>query len=122
MSLIRKVAIIGGVPAGLAAAKALISEPIKLAIDLYERREQVGGLWNYSRNKSKLAPNVPSTDPNAEEILLPGGQAEDRFVLAMYTHLETNLIDRMMEYKDVPFEPRSLAFVTRSEVHDYLLK
>lgn len=121
MSLIRKVAIIGGGPAGLAAAKALMLEPVKFSIDLYDRRDKLGGLWYYSSDKTQVHPPIPSVDPNGVETG-EGASFEHKYVSAMYNHLETNLIDRMMEYKDVPFEPRSLAFITRSEVHDYLLK
>lgn len=121
MSLIRRVAIIGGGPAGLAAAKALMLEPSKFSIDLFERRDKLGGLWYYHGDKATVLPSVPSTDPNGSEVLLENGY-KNRFFSSMYNHLETNLIDRMMEYKDVPFEPRSLAFISRSEVHDYLLK
>lgn len=122
MTLIRRIAIIGGGAAGLAAAKALKLEPVQFDIDLYEKRDQLGGLWYYSGDKSKVLPKVPSIDPHGTEELLPDGGYENRFLSAMYNHLETNLIDRMMEYKDVPFEPRSLSFISRSEVHDYLLK
>lgn len=34
--------------------------------------------------------------------------------------LRDNLIDRMMEYKDFQFQSRSLAFISRSEVLQYL--
>ncbi|QFZ27175.1 putative thiol-specific monooxygenase [Clavispora lusitaniae] len=121
MSL-RRIAIIGGGPAGLAAAKALVSEPVKFTIDLFERRSNVGGLWYYHGDKSKVLPSVPSVDPNGGEVLLPNGGFENRFFSPMYNHLETNLIDRMMEFKDVPFEPRHLAYLSRSEVQEYMLK
>lgn len=118
---VRRVAVIGGGPAGLAAAKALMMEPANLSVDLYERRDKLGGLWYYHGDKSTVLAPVPSTDPNGCEILLENGY-KNRFFSAMYNHLETNLIDRMMEFKDVPFEPQTLAFVSRSEIHDYLLK
>lgn len=121
MTVVSRVAVIGGGPAGLAAAKALMKEPANLSVDLFERRDQLGGLWYYNGDKSTILPSVPSIDPNGREILLENGY-KNRFSSSMYNHLETNLIDRMMEYKDVPFEPQTLAFVSRSEIHDYLLK
>lgn len=119
---IRRIAVIGGGPAGLASAKALISESANFSVDVFERRDKVGGLWYHHGDKSKVLPSVPLTDPNGSEVLLPGGGFKNRFFSPMYNHLETNLIDRIMEYKDVPFEPRSLAYLTRLEVWQYLLK
>lgn len=116
---ISKIAIIGGGPAGLAAAKALTSEKAKFTIDLYERRDQLGGVWNFSSDKLGLLPPVPSTNPNGLEKVLEGGH-DNRFLSAMYRNLETNLIDRMMEYNNVPFEPRTSQFVTRSRVLEYV--
>lgn len=119
---IRRIAIIGGGPGGLAAAKALLSESPNFSVDLFERRDQIGGLWYHNGDKSKVRPPVPLTNPNGTEVLLPDGGFQNRFFSPMYTHLETNLIDRIMEFKDVPFEPRTLAYLLRLEVLDYLRK
>lgn len=40
----------------------------------------------------------------------------------MYKHLETNLICRMMEYRDVEFPAGTTPFPNRQEVYKYLLK
>lgn len=117
-----RVAVIGGGPAGLAAAKALALEPAKFSIDLLERRDKIGGLWYYGGDKTKIRPPVPSSDPNGKEVLDPNGGFENRFFSPMYKHLETNLICRMMEYKDVPFPLGTTAFPNRSEVLAYLVK
>lgn len=119
---IRRIAVIGGGPAGLAAAKALISEPAKFTIDVFERRNNVGGLWYHHGDKSKVLPSVPLVDPNGSEVLLPNGGFKNRFFSPMYNQLETNLIDRIMEFQNVPFEPRTLAYLTRQEVFEYMLK
>lgn len=119
---ISRIAVIGGGPAGLAAAKALISEPAKFSIDVFERRNNVGGLWYHHGDKSKVLPSVPLVDPNGSEVLLPDGGFKNRFFSPMYNHLETNLIDRIMEFKNVPFEPRTLAYLSRLEVFQYMLK
>lgn len=48
-----RVAIIGGGPTGLAAVKALALEPVKFSkIDLFERRDRLGGLWYHQGDKS----------------------------------------------------------------------
>ena len=41
----RRVAVIGAGPSGLAAVRALEKEKIFEAIRVFERRDQVGGLW-----------------------------------------------------------------------------
>lgn len=120
--VVKRVAVIGAGPAGLATAKALQLEPHDFEVDLYDRRDQIGGLWYHHGDKTKVLPTVPSVDPNGTQVLHPNGGYENRFLSSMYNHLETNLIDRMMEYKDVPFEPRSLAFIPRSEVLEYIQK
>lgn len=116
---VSRIAIVGAGPAGLATAKALQLEPHDFQVDVYDRRAEIGGLWYFHGDKATVRPPVPSTDPNAEQIYLENGY-ENRFFSSMYDHLETNLIDRMMEYKDFEFQPRSLAFIPRSEVLLYL--
>ncbi|GEQ69411.1 hypothetical protein JCM33374_g3083 [Metschnikowia sp. JCM 33374] len=120
MAVMKRIAIIGGGPAGLAAAKALALEPAQFTVDLFERRDNIGGVWLYRGDKSKVLPSVPSTDPNGREVLLPAGGFENRFFSSMYQYLETNLIDKLMEFSQVPFEPRTMNFIDRTEVLQYL--
>lgn len=44
---IKKIAIIGAGPAGLAAAKYLLAEGFQ-SLDIFEQRTEVGGVWNYN--------------------------------------------------------------------------
>lgn len=94
-----RVAIIGAGPAGLASAKALALEPFDFAIDLYERRDGVGGIWNYNKNSS------------------------DKFISPMYNYLETNLQPNLMEYANLSFtNPDHRTYPTRQNVQSYLEK
>lgn len=94
----KRVAIVGAGPAGLAAAKALSLEPVPMKIDLYERRNGVGGLWNYNKGSN------------------------DEYISAMYNYLETNLQPNLMEYADVDFvNPEKRSYPTRRDVFEYLV-
>lgn len=113
MTFSKRVAIIGGGPCGLAVAKGLMMEPVKFAVDLFDRRDQLGGLWYYDGDKAKAQPPVPSVDPN-------GVEANGGGFSSMYDKLETNLVDKLMEYSGVPFEPRTMKFLSRNEVLQYV--
>ncbi|KAK6457567.1 uncharacterized protein RJT20DRAFT_24740 [Scheffersomyces xylosifermentans] len=121
--LYKRIAVIGGGPAGLAAAKALALEPSTFeTIDLYERRDKTGGLWYYGGDKSKTRPPVPSTVPYLKEHTRGNLSASDKYFSPMYKHLETNLISSMMEYRDVHFPQGTAVFPSRSEVLRYVLQ
>ncbi|KAF3994550.1 hypothetical protein FT663_01350 [Candidozyma haemuli var. vulneris] len=125
MALYQRVAVIGGGPAGLAAAKALVLEPANFSIDLFERRDNIGGLWYYGGDKSKVLPSVPSVGPDAHEVLDPHGGFENRFFSPMYDQLETNIISRLMKYNRVSgerFTTDVKEYPGRSEVLDYVHK
>lgn len=121
MSLPVRIAIIGGGSAGLAAAKALASEPAKFNIDLFERRDKLGGLWYYGGDKSSLRPPVPSVHPCGQELVATGADPK-RFFSPLYDQLETNLKSSLMEYNGVSFDEGTGNFPSRSEVYRYLEK
>lgn len=128
-----KVAIIGGGPAGLAMAKSLAMEPevekIISSIDMYERRDKLGGLWYYTGDKEHVLPPVPSTTYTNFKEIYDGGDSEKndyedinkRLVSPMYKHLETNIVKQMMAYKGVPFPEKCERFPTRQEVWEYMI-
>lgn len=112
-----KIAIIGGGPAGLAAAKSLAMEPVSFSsIVVYERGDDVGGLWNYNNtSKQQMRPPIPSTRSDGREKWSGDGSP---FILSMHRHLETNLQVKLMEFSNVPFEGRD--FPNRHRVYNYL--
>lgn len=99
-----KVAIVGGGPAGLAAAKAIGKEPGNFQIDLFEYQKQVGGLWNY----------VPD-NKNGETAPSNNG-----YVTPIYREMETNITKDIMQYNNEPFPEELEKFPTRGEVARYL--
>lgn len=96
-----RVAVIGAGPSGLATAKALTLEPHPFSvIDVYDRQSHWGGVWNYD--------NSPKNECHRPH----------EHVLAMYTHLETNLTKRLMEFSGMPFPGG--AYPNRHQVMQYL--
>lgn len=123
MTQLKRVAIIGAGPCGLAAAKALKMEPLGIEVDVYERKRSIGGAWFYDGELKGLAiPAIPSLDPNGSDLSKRTGKPFRSYVSPLYKLMETNLIDTLMEYKDVPFEPRTFHFRTRDEILQYLKK
>lgn len=104
-------------------AKALKMEQAAFEVDIYERKKSIGGAWFYDGElKAKAYPSVPSVDPNGSDILEATGKLGRSYVSPLYEKMETNLVDTLMEFKDVPYEPRLETFRLRSDVLDYLKK
>ncbi|KAK5630847.1 hypothetical protein RRF57_006562 [Xylaria bambusicola] len=63
---IKRIAIIGAGPSGLAAAKHLLAEGfLSSEIDIYEQQAEVGGVWNYSAVTFQEQLRVPQIDAHA---------------------------------------------------------
>lgn len=110
----KRVAIIGGGPAGLAAAKALGATKAKFEVDLFERSNQQGGLWYYTGDKYnglERTDNVSTPNLSSNELFSP-----------MYKYLETNIVSELMEYADCSFPTGTFKYPTRQEVFQYLKK
>lgn len=119
--LFNRIAIIGGGPAGLAAAKALALEPVDFAaIDVFERRDHLGGLWYHNGNKSLIHPHVPSVDPSVGEIADKNASAPDLYFSAIYKFMETNISHWLMLYRDVSFPSGTFTFPERKKVLKYI--
>ncbi|KAJ5573779.1 uncharacterized protein N7459_008206 [Penicillium hispanicum] len=124
---IRRVAVIGAGPSGLASVKFLVAEKYFDQIDVFEQRSCVGGVWNYGPSSSKLgaAIPVPQLDPHvsAEKPLWTSqseGPPEAIFVSPLYDKLETNIPKELMRYSDKPFPPNAQLFPTHATVKQYL--
>ncbi|CAN8095502.1 unnamed protein product [Discula destructiva] len=118
---VRRVAVIGAGPCGLAAAKYLVAQEA-FEVVVYEQNPEVGGVWLYSRKPSdKLY--VPQTspfcapDPPAE----PGHGDAPVVASPMYDLLHTNIPWTIMKYGDLDFPKDSLIFPPRQVVEDYLI-
>ena len=92
----KRLAIIGGGPGGLAAARVFIANaPNEFDIDLFTNDVNVGGIWYFPHGDSR-----PSR--------------------VMYDHLETNLPKHVMQFNNVPFPPHWFKYPRRHEVWVYL--
>lgn len=106
-----RIAIIGGGPVGLAFAKVLGVEKFP-QIDVFEKKNQVGGLWNYD-GSTTTRPSVPSVNHTDPEF-------DNDEKSPMYKYLETNITKEIMQYKGVPFPEKCETFPTRQEVLEYV--
>ncbi|MCJ1390191.1 hypothetical protein MMC18_003049 [Xylographa bjoerkii] len=124
---IRRIAIVGGGPAGVAAAKYLIAENCFENIDIYEQQATTGGAWNYSELTPENKVDVPQTNPN-QPLDQPswrvnginGTPSVSVFTSPMYDRLETNIPKPLMRYSDTPFPTDCQLFPHRDVVTDYL--
>ncbi|KAL2811321.1 hypothetical protein BJX63DRAFT_399320 [Aspergillus granulosus] len=125
---IRRIAVIGAGPGGLAAVKYLLAEECFETIDVYERRSSVGGVWNYSPaalKKPSLTP-VPQLSPTGileEPVWLPKEGSEDTeptFISPVYDTLDTNLPKELMRYGEKQFPPDVQDFPRHFTVKEYL--
>ncbi|KAG4030158.1 hypothetical protein MFRU_013g01810 [Monilinia fructicola] len=120
---VKKIAIVGAGPSGLAAAKFLVAEKYFDKIDIIEQQAEVGGVWNYTPNTSSDSVSIPSTTPNVspeKPIWPPNGNAPV-FSNPMYDRLHTNIPKTLMCFSDRSFRSDALLFPTREDVQEYLV-
>jgi cation diffusion facilitator CzcD-associated flavoprotein CzcO len=120
---VKRVAIIGAGPSGVAAAKFLVAEKAFDQIDIFEQQSEVGGVWNYTSHISQPI-SVPQTTPDApaDAPIWLDGAAAPIFTNPMYARMHTNIPKHLMQFSDLDFPPGSLLFPAREDVRDYLLK
>ncbi|KAI0484557.1 putative flavin dependent monooxygenase [Xylariaceae sp. FL0804] len=120
---IERVAIIGGGPCGLAAAKYLAAEKRFSEIEVFEQRSSVGGVWNYT---SLTVVDNDFTIPRTRPTKLPDTAVrtddapEAQFVSPVYDLLETNIPCSLMAFSDQKFPEDSSLFPRHEVVKKYL--
>ncbi|KAG4437217.1 hypothetical protein IFR05_007306 [Cadophora sp. M221] len=120
---VKRIAVIGAGPTGLAATKYLLAEKAFEIIDTYEQQAEVGGVWNYTPSLTERVP-VPQTTPWAppEKPSWPKGALAPIFSNPMYEKLNTNIPKPLMKYSDQDFPADALLYPTRQDVQTYLVK
>lgn len=120
---VKRIAVIGAGPTGLAATKYLLAEKAFDIIDTYEQQAEVGGVWNYTPSLTERVP-VPQTTPWAppEKPSWPKGAPAPIFSNPMYEKLNTNIPKPLMKYSDQDFPADALLYPTRQDVQAYLVK
>lgn len=111
---VKRIAIIGGGPTGIAFAKYLLAERAFSQVAVFEQRRNVGGIWNLSKNEHSKHIPVPQTDPNY------GTGTELEFESPLYDYLETNIPKTLMAYSDLPFAKTLPLFPGHKDVLKYL--
>ncbi|KAI1798769.1 FAD/NAD(P)-binding domain-containing protein [Daldinia bambusicola] len=142
---VKKIAIIGAGPSGLAVAKYLLAQDGAFPrVDLFEQQAEVGGVWNYSPvPRPPESVPVPQTDAHPEAMDPPvyeeetgngngsgsgegkgKGEGKERvplFPSPMYEDLHTNIPHTLMQYADLPFPDTCEIFPSRADVQAYLV-
>ncbi|KAK5071944.1 monooxygenase [Lithohypha guttulata] len=118
-SPIKRIAVIGAGPTGIACAKFFVAEEAFSTIDIFEQRQNIGGIWNLSSNERSKHIPVPQNDPDYST----GGKDEDHpleFESPLYDYLETNIPKSLMAYSDLAFGQDLPLFPRHDEVLRYL--
>ena len=119
---ISSVAIIGGGPAGIIAAKHLMSRPQFTNITTFEQQSDVSGIWNYTPQPSDASSTpVPSTSPFVRNER-PVGHDPPLFPSPMYDDLHANLPGTLMELADKKFPAGTWAFPSRQAIRRFLVE
>ncbi|KAL8725218.1 MAG: hypothetical protein Q9181_006501 [Wetmoreana brouardii] len=127
---VRRIAIIGAGPAGIATAKQLLAERHFDQIDIFEQQASTGGVWNYSPFAPADELSIPQTNPHLplEEPTWADSDDENHtlpapiFVTPMYDRLESNIPHFLMRHSnDSSLEDQPL-FAGHESVLRYLNK
>lgn len=120
---VKRIAVIGAGPCGLAAAKYLIAQQAFDRVVIFEQQSDVGGVWNYSPNPSGTL-HVPqeSADCVPDPPLRSPGEGAPVFPSPMYELLHTNIPRGLMPFSDLAFPENTLIFPSRQDVQDYLVQ
>lgn len=120
---VKRIAVIGAGPCGLAAAKYLKAQGTFDTITVFEQQSQVGGVWNY--NTVVPAPNpIPQTNPfypPDSPVHVPL-EKTPIFPSPMYDQLHANIPKPLMNFSDLEFLPQSWIYPGRHDIQDYIVK
>lgn len=121
---VKRIAIIGAGPSGVAAAKYLLDEEAFNKIAVFEQRSNVGGVWNYTAEADDQMRQVPRTnqhEPLEQPVWRDSvGRKQPVFISPMYDTLETNIPYPLMQFSDLDFPKDTQLFPPRQVVLSYL--
>jgi cation diffusion facilitator CzcD-associated flavoprotein CzcO len=121
---VKRIAIIGAGPCGLAAAKFLRGQGAFDSITIYEQQEEVGGIWFYSDRPSGTI-KVPQTDPFCPpDPPLPAREdgGPPVFPSPMYEKLHANIFGFLMNFTNLKFPAGSWIFPSRENIQSYVVE
>ncbi|OBT90767.1 hypothetical protein VE02_00584 [Pseudogymnoascus sp. 03VT05] len=123
---VKRVAIIGAGPSGLAAAKYLTAEKSISHIAVYEQRATPGGVWNATPSLTSPSYSIPQTVPDTTPAVPLKGEAKNGqegswdFQSAVYDYLEANIPKPLMNYTDLRFQDETPLFPAHKAVNKYV--
>lgn len=114
----RSIAVIGAGPSGISAVKALDDEKVFDKIRLFERRDQIGGIWHLDdvpdvfpgTKGGPTQQGVPAVIPQ----LLPPSPEDTTGRTGIYEGLDSNVGAEAMEFTHTPFPEINSAVSTRN--------
>ena len=120
---VKKIAVIGAGPGGLAAAKYLTAQGAFESVVLFEQQSEVGGVWNYGPVVPPSNP-IPQTDPffPADRPVQMPGHGGFIFPSTMYKKMHANLPKMLMNFSDLEFGEDSWLYPQREKIQEYLVK
>src|SRR5579871_4047717 len=114
-------------------ARCLLAEKAFEVIDVFEQRNNVGGIWNYSSATESGKIPIPQTNPRYglegvhDRNHNTGSANRNRhnrqrleFETPLYDNLETNIPKLLMAYSDKPFPADAPLFPKHGMVLKYL--
>ncbi|KAG6175147.1 hypothetical protein E4U51_005980 [Claviceps purpurea] len=120
---VRRIAVIGAGPCGLAAAKYLKAQGAFDKIVIFEQQAEVGGVWNYDTVVPASNP-VPQTSPfyPPDKPECKGRDGIPIFPSPMYDKLHTNIPKTLMKFSNLDFPPEAWVFPSRQDVQKYIVQ
>ncbi|KAG6013751.1 hypothetical protein E4U54_006370 [Claviceps lovelessii] len=121
---VRRIAVIGAGPGGLAAAKYLKAQGTYDQVAVFEQQAEVGGVWNYDSVSVVPAPNpIPQTSPfyPPDKARRVGHDGIPIFPSPMYDQLHANLPKTLMQFSDLDFAHESGVFPSRQDIQKYIV-
>ncbi|KAL8915901.1 MAG: hypothetical protein Q9172_006576 [Xanthocarpia lactea] len=125
---VRKVAIVGGGPAGIATAKHLLAERHFEVVDIFEQQANTGGVWNYSTYAPSEELSIPQTGPHQplekprwrRSASTDASLSKPEFATPIYESLISNIPQFLMEHPDDDSLETQPLFAGRDSVLQYL--
>jgi cation diffusion facilitator CzcD-associated flavoprotein CzcO len=125
---IKKIAVIGAGPCGLAAVTYLKAQGSFEEIVVFEQQDEVGGVWYYSEQipapypAPQLDPFLPPDVPLSGSGSRENGSSAPVFPSPMYEQLHANIPGVLMQYSDKKFPEGCWAFPKRETIQEYLVE
>lgn len=120
---VKKIAVIGAGPCGLAAAKYLKAQKTFEEIVVFEQQDEIGGIWYYHDQAPADYP-VPQEDPflSPDQPIQPSPDTAPVFPSPMYDRLHANIPKAVMNFSDHRFREDDWIYPSREAIQRYLLE